>query len=329
MMPHFPKPFWREDRQRWMLVLDGRHITLGKDQELAFKRYHELMQERPKQYDSLTVAALLDQFLGWSQQHSKVGTYKIYRERFQKFLDQTGKGSRPAEALSGADLQAWVSLNPAWSPTTIRGRITVIQRAFVWAVKQGLLKYSPVQHVEKPSAGRRENVIDLATYEKMFSLIKGEHFKTLITLAWETGARPQELMRVEARHVNMEAGYWMIPPSEAKGHKRVRIVYMNDKAKELTRRSMEAFPEGPILRTRSGSKWSAYSVGCRFDRLSKKTGHRYALVDFRHSFVERYLKAGVDSLVVGYLLGHSSPEMLGKIYSHLSSDPAFLRSKLL
>ena len=43
-MPHYPKPFFREERGRWYVQLNGMQHNLGRDWDDAFRRYHELMQ---------------------------------------------------------------------------------------------------------------------------------------------------------------------------------------------------------------------------------------------------------------------------------------------
>src|SRR4051794_27241606 len=45
-MPHFPKPFFRKPRNRWAVEIDGKQFNLGPDEEEAFRRYYELMDQR-------------------------------------------------------------------------------------------------------------------------------------------------------------------------------------------------------------------------------------------------------------------------------------------
>ncbi len=42
----FRKPFYRKDRKRWILQLDGRCINLGPDRAPAFERYKQILSER-------------------------------------------------------------------------------------------------------------------------------------------------------------------------------------------------------------------------------------------------------------------------------------------
>ena len=52
-------------------------------------------------------------------------------------------------------VQQWVDAHPGWK-TGKRGAIIAVQRAFNWAAKMGLIESSPIRHVEKPRAGRRD-----------------------------------------------------------------------------------------------------------------------------------------------------------------------------
>jgi integrase len=56
----------------------------------------------------------------------------------------------------------------------------------------------------------------------------------------------------------------------------------------------------------------------------KKNTPRYCLYSFRHSFAQRLLVAGVDSLTVSALLGHVDGSMLAKVYSHLHQNADYL-----
>lgn len=49
-------------------------------------------------------------------------------------------------------------------------------------------------------------------------------FLDLLEKAWETGARAQELQKVEASHVEPELGRIVLPPSKAKGKKHHRVI---------------------------------------------------------------------------------------------------------
>jgi integrase len=62
--------------------------------------------------------------------------------------------------------------------------------------------------------------------------------------------------------------------------------------------------------------------------MKKHLGKKYALVDFRHSFTTRSLKAGVDSVTLSFLLGHADTSMLARTYAHLDQEVGHLQEAL-
>jgi integrase len=105
-----------------------------------------------------------------------------------------------------------------------------------------------------------------------------------------------------------------------------RIVYLTDEALEITRRLMLTYPEGPFFRNTRGIPWTADAVNCRFTTIKKKLGKRYCLYALRHTWMNRLLTAGVDSLTVAVLAGHCDTSTLAKTYQHLSQDPTYLQN---
>lgn len=298
-MPRPPKPWWRNDRQTWCVTIDGKRHNLGRDRRAAMQRFHELMA-RPKPTRALgdSVLALFDAFLEWCHRNRAPRTYEWYQQRLQWFADAIPK-SLSVESLRPYHLQEWVNAHPSWSPGHVRGCITAVQRAFRWAEKLGYIDRNPIAYVEKPQYGTRDRVITVEEYRIILSHVNDEAFTDLLTAAWETGARPQELIRVEARHVELERSRWVFPKGEAKVKGRPRIVYLSQTALEITRRRMAMYPQGPLFRNSRGRPWKAFAINCRFARLKEKLGTRYCLYNFRHSFATRLRPADVAAVAAG------------------------------
>lgn len=65
-MPHYPKPWFRQDRGLWEAQIGGKQITLGPDEAATFKGDHELMArpvEVPKPVSGDLAITLIDSFL--------------------------------------------------------------------------------------------------------------------------------------------------------------------------------------------------------------------------------------------------------------------------
>lgn len=102
--------------------------------------------------------------------------------------------------------------HPTWSSFSQNSAIRAVQRAFRWGFRMGLIPSNPMQYVEMPSCRRREEILTPEQYQEVLENIQSKHFKLLIMAAWETGARPQMLIRVEVRHVNLANKRWVFPP---------------------------------------------------------------------------------------------------------------------
>jgi integrase len=333
-MPHFPKPFFRPKKQRWYVQLDCKHVNLGPDENEAFRRYHEIMAARkqpipivPPSDDPLLIE-VLDAFLDWCMKHRELRTFESYQERIQSFLRSLQDKQLFVRDLRPFHLQNWVDSHPAWNSGMKRGRMQGVQRALNWAVKQGRIDKSPIAFVEKPPPGKRENVVDFPTYQRMLTLTATQEFRDLLTVSWETGCRPQEIWRVERRHLDIAAKRWVFPQNESKGKRKIRIVYLTDTALAICVRLAAKHPAGPLFRNSDGAAWTRFAVSLVFGRMVKHLGKKYALVDFRHSFTTRSLKAGVDPVTLSFLLGHADTSMLARTYAHLDQEIGHLREAL-
>ena len=74
--------------------------------------------------------------------------------------------------------------------------------------------------------------------------------------------------------------------------------------------------------------WTTSAINCRFCRLKLKLGTKYALYSVRHGFATRKLEAGLDSITVAALMGHSDSAMLNRVYSHVGEHHGYLREQL-
>lgn len=332
------RPWLREGRG-WYIKIDGRQIFLSKDKAEAEVRLLEVKLEHKKREKEkpvqpagpLLVYDVLGRFLAWARQNKAERTHEFYKDKidsFWKWMKAQGQKHLAASGILPIHLIDWADAHPEWSGGMRRQAIMSVQRAYNWAAEVGVVPSSPIRHVKKPSIGRRENVIDFATHAAMVEASDSEQLKDLLTVAWETGARPQELMRVEARHFQGSHKRWVFPAKESKGKRRIRIVHLSDVAVAVTKRLAEKHPEGKLFRNSKGRPWNRLAVNCAMIRLAKRTGKKFALVDYRHSFCNRALVNEVDPITVSNLMGHADTGMIARVYSHLGGETEHLRKAL-
>jgi integrase len=178
--------------------------------------------------------------------------------------------------------------------------------------------------MEKPPGGRRNTVVSPKEFEEILGSVRGREARDLLTVTWETGCRAQEILAVEARHVDLVSSRWVFPPEETKTKKAPRIVYLTPKAREITERLLSVHSEGKLFRNSEGRAWTTEAVNCLFQRIQKKVGKKYCLTVLRHSWCTHALTNGVDSVTVSVLMGHADTSMVARVYSHLTHAPQYL-----
>jgi integrase len=328
-MAHYPKPFFRPARQLWYVQLNGKQINLGTDEAAAFNTYHGLMQQRdeppaPPSDVPRLVVVILDEFLDWCAKNRAPDTYRWYKDRLNSFC-KTIERTLTADELRPHHVQQWVdNYGVPLASGSRRNLIAAVKRAMRWAEEQGYIERSTLAHMKKPACGRKELIVTLDQYKALLDRSTDIAFKDLVTVTWETGCRPQESLRVEARHVDLAGNRWVFPASESKGKRTPRVVYLTPKAAEITNRLVNKNSSGPIFRNRDGQAWTPCATNCRFQRAKKKIGVKLSLYALRHTWINRMLIAGVDAFTVAVLAGHSDPSMLAKHYAHLSQAPGYL-----
>ena len=103
--------------------------------------------------------------------------------------------------LSPFHVQQWLDGMKDLTSGTKRNYCRSIKRVLRWAHQQGNIESNPIVHLEQPKAGRREQVVTADEFQELMKLIPDHSFRDLLTITWETGCRPQESLRVEARHI--------------------------------------------------------------------------------------------------------------------------------
>ena len=187
-------------------------------------------------------------------------------ERFvQRYPDLRTHELRPYH------VQQWLDSMADLASGSHRNYCRSVKRAIRWAKRQGYVDVNPIADMEEPRCGRREQVIDETEFQRVLQLVPNEAFKELLLVTWETGCRPQESLRVEARHVDLASHRWVFPESEGKGGMG-RVVYLTAEAEAITRKNMVRYPNGKLFRNSQGKAWTISAVNCNFIRLQQKMG---------------------------------------------------------
>jgi integrase len=139
--------------------------------------------------------------LDWVERHRSAGTYQWYWWRLQSFARRYP--DLTIEELRPYHVQEWVD-GQNIATTTQRNCVRPVKRSIKWAYRQGYIDSNPLADMEAPSAERREVLISEDEYARLLGAIRALGFYDLVVTTWETGCRPQESLRVEARHVDLK-----------------------------------------------------------------------------------------------------------------------------
>lgn len=269
-MARTPKPWFWKARGGWYVTIAGTRHFLAKTKSDATSRFHVLMSQPQKQVvRSDSLAAIIDIFLEWCHKHRAPDTYEWYRYRLERFVRRNP--TLRTHELRPFHVQEWIDSMPELATGSHRNYVRSIKRAMRWSKRQGYIDVNPIAELEEPRCGKRERVVSQTEFDEILSLVPSEDFRELLVATWETGCRPQESLRLEARHIDLKNRRWVFPESEGKGN-RGRVVYLTQKAFEITQRRYLRYPEGKLFRNSAGKAWTTSAVNCGFIRLQQKIG---------------------------------------------------------
>jgi integrase len=341
-------PWYWAAKNTWFVEVGGQRHRLGKHPEgeppprkrkkgdpppmppdAIMQAYYRLMATASRQLpeaETLRVCQVCDLFLDYSEKHHAPDTYRGYRDFLQDFCEMYG-------TLLGKDLKPlhvsrWLDAHPGWIGSR-RNAIVAVKRAFNWADAEGLLQPNPVKSVKKPPQRHRDRILTPDEGREILAAIKDRHFREFVFAMMETGARPGEVRKVTAAHVNLELGVWVFKEHKtAKRTGKARIIYLTPAMVELTRKLVAMYPEGPLFRgPRSKRGLTRNGVRCRFKRLREKLPHLAGVISYtmRHSFATQALVNGVGIAHVAELMGHVDTSMVSSHYAHLAGNVQHMR----
>lgn len=339
------RPYFKKTHQAWYCNIGGKQVRLGKDKEAAEKEYHRLMAAEIPVTSRTSAAQLIDQFLHWTKENRDDTTFRWYQRYLKSFVLHIGYKLKVND-LKPIHVHRWLERSFKLSGQADKnGGCRAVARAFNWAKKAGLITASPVDGMERPSPVSRECYLSPKQWAEVVALYKaGDPFLDLIWFLHETGARIGEARVVSAKHFDRQQKWFVLKLKESKGKKRKRVIRLNAKALAICERLILKNPDGPIFLNRNGKPWTAFSVTNRFSRLRAKLKKQKQKAGtweqdkewvafvfphaLRHTFVTDALLRGVDPLSVSILVGHKTPDLVMKVYSHLTQQNAFLADKL-
>lgn len=259
-------------------------------------------------------------------------------------------GAWPLASIGGADLaRLWAALLAGGRIN--RGTVAYVARitgqVFSLAVKQGLLKVSPLPASSPPPTPGRRTGVNLQAWEpaqvrRFLEATAADRLGPLWHLLATTGARRGEALAAQWGDVDLNEGTWTIrralapdgrsvivrPPKTDAGARTVRldpgtVAVLRQVRRDQTRERLlmgGAFEDqGWVFARPDGSPYHPKSISAIFARTVTRVGApRLSLHGLRHSWASAAIAAGVDAKTVAERLGHSSVVITLSMYTHPS-----------
>ena len=277
---------------------------------------------------AITIEKLAKDYMTWSRANRAKTTVTTYQTAIDKFLAQT-HGNLAAASCRPLHVTKALAAHPNWGANSKALFATVIKRMFRWAFEEGYLDHDPMELVKVATRQAREDYITPQDYEVVMSVNLGVRFKDLLIVAWETGARPQELTGMLVKDYQPENHRITLPATRAKGRRHARNIYLTPVAEAIIQANIKGSkPDDLILKNNGGRKWAQGSLYGQFERLEKKTGKALHLGAFRKGFATNALVNRVDVITVSQLMGHRDLAMLSKVYAKISQNSAYMLESL-
>lgn len=191
---------------------------------------------------------------------------------------------------------------------------------FRYAIKQGAATENPVDEVKIPSdkdAVRMRILTEVEEAQYFAQLEEGSNLYDAARLMVLQGMRPTEVLTLQRRHVDLDAGTVRIEQGKTPAAR--RVVYLRGESLDIVRRRMESkqeskwlFPSAPMKRIKRDIPVS--NLRMSHDRAARDCGIEFRLYDLRHTFATRAGQSGVDLITLAALLGHEKHSILTRYY---------------
>jgi integrase len=331
-----PKPWFWKKRGAWYVNLRGERVRLGPDKEGAFRTFHLLMAraggvpQGPKTR-RLTLGDLAEKYLADVGRRVDPRTTYVARCYLKPFL--AACGTMAVGDLRKHDVEEVIRKHGRWNGTTenhVKSRVTAMLN---WGVELGLVDCNPIKGIRKPRVKSRGTRALIAGDERG-RLLRGAppYLRNVLLALHQTGARPCEVLAVEAKHFDGRHGVWVLEEHKTGDvTAKPRIIYLTPQLVALCQELATRHPTGPLFRRASGKPFPrAYYLARLVRNLRRRLGLREGITPygFRHTFATDALASGVPDAQVAELLGHSGTAMLHKHYSHLTARSRALRDAL-
>lgn len=250
------------------------------------------------------------------------------REEYVRLIDKTLKpyfGKRQTADISRTDVTTFHNKMAA-TPRKANFALAVLSKIMTWAETQGLRPEStnPCTRVARFRENHRQRFLrkgELARLGGVLNELEATSAETpyvigAVRLLLLTGARLNEVLTLQWRHVDLDRALLLLPDSKT-GQK---PIFLNKAACEVMQ-TLPRAPDNPYCFAGPGRTGHLVNLQKPWRRIRSLAAlEDVRLHDLRHSFASLAAERGASLPLIGKLLGHATPQTTQR-YAHLVADP--------
>lgn len=197
-------------------------------------------------------------------------------------------------------------------PSTVNRELAYLRSAFYYAIENGKLKRAP-KIKTLPELNKGDRVLTEHEYERLL-FASATHLRSLVIIAWETGMRRGEILKLRWDQVDLSRDIITLYQSDTK-NKSIRVVPISRRLKKIFE-GMDRVSDyvitfrGNPVKDPKEAFWGA----CRRAGIKDFRFH-----DLRHCFITRKRREGYADRCIMAITGHKSQEAY-KRYDTVSED---------
>ena len=269
----------------------------------ANARRHQLVEVDPK----LTFGAVAARFLT----SSSLRPHHIHRlkQLLPYFADTPA--IRVSKGMTRDYRVYRQSLGPI-TDATVNRDLSVLRHILYWAVDESLLLTNPLTRL--PLARERRTRRPVLSLEEEVELLASapEHLAKVTVAALDTGMRRGEILNQQWEHIDLPRHVLAVSHSKTPEGE-AREIPLTARLEKLLVPMHQR--DGPVF-TYHGAPIASIKTSWR-NALQDSGIRKFRFHDLRHTFNTRLMEAGVLQEIRMALMGHSNPERVHSMYTHV------------
>lgn len=265
--------------------------------------------------------------------HKSDSTVECYRRDVEKYLDFLGKNGITgiADTTKSTVLTYLLSLQKeGFAASTLNRNLASLRCFYTFVTKNGEKMKDPTLNLEVPHPDKKPpRILTAREVERLLNAPeadspKGIRDRAMLELLYATGIRVSELVALDVRDINPEAGFVRC----ARGDKE-RILPVGQLAANAVRRYLDTAraglcsptPTPALFLNRSGGRMSRQGFWKLLKQYKEKAQITTEITPhtLRHSFAAHLLENGADLAAIQQMLGHTDISTT-RVYSRLVSS---------